>query len=113
MTTHEEAANAFRRASTEFDLAERAWSAELSAQFGRHAGDVRYTPAGRGADGTHLRRLHDARDAARIAWEVARADLERAIIQKKNREQQAANRFVNIDQRAVDSAVRRLTGEAR
>lgn len=56
-------------ATAAFQTADDAWSAELRRQFGKQSGDVRYTPVGHGAAGTHLRRLYEARDAARIAWE--------------------------------------------
>lgn len=52
-----------------FTAADHAWSRELRSLFGKEAGDVRYTKIGRGAEGSELRRLHDARDAARVAWE--------------------------------------------
>lgn len=73
--TYEEAAAAFRAAATEFARADDAWSAELGAQFGRNAGDVRYTAAGHGEPGTHLRRLSGAFDKARDAFWRARDGL--------------------------------------
>lgn len=48
--------------------ADNAWSAELARLFGKHAGDVRYTLAGKGDEGSKLRELHDARMAAHAAW---------------------------------------------
>jgi hypothetical protein len=45
-----------------------AWSAELQRLFGKRAGDVRYTKQGKGEPGTELRRLYDAREAARRAY---------------------------------------------
>jgi hypothetical protein len=53
-----------------FQAADTAWSAELVRLFGAEAGDVRYTPRGRGEEGTELRKLYEARDSARIAWEA-------------------------------------------
>lgn len=50
--------------------ADDAWQEELVKQFGRNAGDVRYTKAGNGAPGTKLRALYDAYTAARTAWYV-------------------------------------------
>ncbi len=47
--------------------ADDAWSAELRRQFGKRAGDVRYTKVGKGEPGTELRRLHDAKLAADVA----------------------------------------------
>lgn len=51
-----------------FARADAAWSHELHRLFDRRAGDVRYTDAGKGDDGSELRRLHDARMAAQQAW---------------------------------------------
>ena len=48
-----------------------AWSAELRRLFGKRAGDVRYTPQGNGDAGSDLRRLYDAREAARKAYDDA------------------------------------------
>lgn len=45
-----------------------AWSAELQHLFGKRAGDVRYTLEGRGEIGSELRRLYEAREAARRAY---------------------------------------------
>ena len=51
-----------------FSAADDAWSAELHRLFGKQAGDVRYTKAGKGEPETELRRLHDAFVAAGDAW---------------------------------------------
>jgi|KBSMisStandDraft_5_1062788.scaffolds.fasta_scaffold67902_5 hypothetical protein len=51
-----------------FQDADDAWSAELVLTFGKSAGQARYEARGRGAEGSELRRLHDAREAARAAW---------------------------------------------
>jgi hypothetical protein len=51
-----------------FQQADDAWSAELKRIFGKRAGDARYTAEGKGEEGSDLRRLHDAREAARVAW---------------------------------------------
>jgi hypothetical protein len=51
-----------------FQDADDAWSAELRRVFGKHSGDARYTPIGKGEEGSVLRQLHDARETARIAW---------------------------------------------
>jgi hypothetical protein len=40
--------------------ADKAWSTELVRVFGKQAGDKRYTKEGKGAEGSELRRLHDA-----------------------------------------------------
>lgn len=61
-----------REAFRELSQADDAWSAELTRQFGKAAGDVRYTLAGHGAAGSRLRKLHDNREALRAAWEDAR-----------------------------------------
>ena len=44
--------------------ADDAWSAELRRLYGDQAGDVRYTAKGAGANGSELRRLHDAKVTA-------------------------------------------------
>ncbi len=46
-----------------------AWSAELQRLFGNRAGDVRYTLQGKGDPGSDLRRLYDARENARRAYD--------------------------------------------
>ncbi len=66
--------------------ADEAWSAELHRRFGKRAGDVRYTPQGRGEIGSELNRLYlefrrtsdvwmqqmsDWREEARAAREAA------------------------------------------
>lgn len=51
-----------------FQDADDAWTAELRRVFGKRAGDARYGTAGKGEEGSVLRRHHDARAAARIAW---------------------------------------------
>lgn len=58
-------------ATMAFLRADDAWGDELRRVFGREAGDVRYMPPARGEPGTRLRELHDAREAAREAWERA------------------------------------------
>lgn len=51
-----------------FQQADDAWSAELHRVFGNDAGQARYEPRGTGEPGTELRRLYEARTAARAAW---------------------------------------------
>ena len=51
-----------------FQEADDAWSAELRRVFGKDSGQARYEPRGKGTDGSALRRLHDAREAARSLW---------------------------------------------
>jgi hypothetical protein len=48
-----------------------AWSMELQRLFGKRAGDVRYTPQGKGGPGTALRAAYEAREAARKAYDCA------------------------------------------
>lgn len=48
-----------REAYKAWAAADDAWHALLKAQFGRDAGDVRYTARGRGEPGTALRAAHD------------------------------------------------------
>lgn len=57
-----------------FQAADEAWSAELVRCFGKHAGDKRYLPEGKGAPGSVLRLTHDARDALRQAFEYVCSD---------------------------------------
>lgn len=54
-----------------FNAADAAWSAEIVRVFGKKNQDARYYPRGKGEPGSELRRLYDARDAARRAWEAA------------------------------------------
>lgn len=54
-----------------FQKADDAWSAALQAEFGRRAGDARYRPEGRGAEGSNLRACYEAREAARVAHDIA------------------------------------------
>lgn len=54
-----------------FNAADAAWSAEIKRVFGEKNQDARYYPRGKGESGSELRRLYEARDAARIAWEGA------------------------------------------
>jgi hypothetical protein len=51
--------------------ADDAWSVELRRLFGKRAGDVRYTSQGSGAEGSVLRAVHDARQAAAHAYRVS------------------------------------------
>jgi hypothetical protein len=53
---------------TPFQQADDAWSAELVKVFGKQSGQARYEPRGKGNEGSKLRQLHDAREAARVAW---------------------------------------------
>lgn len=57
--------------------ADRAWGAILAATFpNAHAGDVRYTDAGKGEPGTPLRAAYDEFCRAGSAWHEAKnADL--------------------------------------
>jgi hypothetical protein len=51
-----------------FQDADDAWGEELRRVFGNRSAEARYSSLGRGEEGSELRRLHDARDAARAAW---------------------------------------------
>ena len=62
---------------TAFQCADLDWSRELQRQFGKRAGDVRYTAEGKGEPGSTLRLLHDKVDAARVAWEADLAEAKR------------------------------------
>lgn len=45
------------------------WSKLLKKQFGKAAGDVRYTKEGRGEEGSELRAAYEARTKASCRWE--------------------------------------------
>jgi hypothetical protein len=51
-----------------FQAADDAWSDQLQREFGKNAGDARYTERGKGDEGSTLSRLHNAREEARVAW---------------------------------------------
>jgi hypothetical protein len=51
--------------------ADDAWSRQLRRMFKGRAGDIRYTPAGKGKPGGKLNSLYLAREAARIAYDRA------------------------------------------
>lgn len=51
-----------------FQAADDAWSTELRAVFGKDASAARYQSCGHGDEGSNLRSLHDAREAARTRW---------------------------------------------
>ena len=51
--------------------ADDAWSAELQKQFGRNAGDMRYTPRGRGEPGSKLAELHAEFRRTSDLWHAA------------------------------------------
>lgn len=59
-------------ATIAFQQADDAWGDELHRLFGKKAGDIRYTAAGKGIPGSELRRRYEARETARIAWDAAR-----------------------------------------
>jgi hypothetical protein len=54
-----------------FQDADDAWGAELKRVFGKRSAEARYTALGRGADGSDLRHLHDARQDAQSAWHLS------------------------------------------
>jgi hypothetical protein len=54
-----------------FQRADDAWSDELQRIFGKNAGQARYEPRGKGEEGSKLRSLYDAREAARVAWHLS------------------------------------------
>lgn len=54
-----------------FQRADDAWGAKLRQLFGKRAGDVRYSPQGKGDPGSVLRALYEAREHARIAYDRA------------------------------------------
>ena len=51
-----------------FQVADDAWGDELRRVFGKNAGQARYETRGKGEPGSELRRLHDAREQARVTW---------------------------------------------
>lgn len=62
--------NAVHIAGRAAQAACNAWSAELQRLFGRHAGDVRYTLAGKGDAGSELRRLADEFTRTTTHWQA-------------------------------------------
>lgn len=51
-----------------FQDADDAWDGELRRVFGKQSALARYTNLGKGEEGTAVRKLFEARDAARTAW---------------------------------------------
>jgi hypothetical protein len=51
-----------------FQAADDAWSEELVRLFGKQSGQARYEARGKGEKDTMLRKLHDAREDARVTW---------------------------------------------
>ena len=69
-------AQAFRQASSELEIADRAWNKALIAEFGKHGGETqRYTQDGQGAPGTSLHTAWLARRNAFGEWHNAKGDL--------------------------------------
>lgn len=58
----------FTAALKPFQDADDAWGDELRRVFGKRSAEARYTSLGIGAEGSNLRRLYEARQAARAAW---------------------------------------------
>jgi hypothetical protein len=56
--------------------ADDAWQAELVRQFGKQAGNKRYTKEGKGEPGSELRRLHDTFRECNDAWHAYRMSTE-------------------------------------
>lgn len=54
-----------------FQAADKAWSIELQRAYGKHAGDIRYRPAGKGEPRSALRAAYDARETARMLYDLA------------------------------------------
>lgn len=67
-----------RRVTKIFSDADNRWEDELRKQFGKEAGYIRYTPAGKGKPGSTLYDLHEARDAARVAHDAAQTKVRAA-----------------------------------
>lgn len=67
------------QAQAAFQAADEAWGAELERAFGTNACNARYLEAGMGDEGTTLRRLHDARQAACHAYTAAVTEEGRAL----------------------------------
>jgi hypothetical protein len=70
-----------------FAIADQEWGKELQRQFGKEAGDARYTKRGQGQPGTALRTAYDARETARQRLEAERQAKERARSALKNEEE--------------------------
>ena len=71
MATMKITINRIHAAAAKFAEADHVWGNELKRIFGRQACNARYEKRGRGDDGSILRQLHDAREAARQTWEAA------------------------------------------
>lgn len=56
-----------------FQAADDAWDAELRRLFKDAACMARYQERGRGPEGSELRRLYDAKHAARARWHASSA----------------------------------------
>lgn len=54
-----------------FQDADDAWSAELVRVFGKESANARWQPRGKGEPDSELRRLHDARERARVVWHLS------------------------------------------
>ena len=61
MATHNQLLSEARRADD-------AWQAELVRLFGKQAGDKRYAAEGKGAEGSELRRLYEAKRETNDAY---------------------------------------------
>ena len=62
--------NPIHLAAARFQQADNAWGNELRRVFGKDACNARYERRGRGHPGSTLATLHDARELARVEWEV-------------------------------------------
>ena len=60
-----------QRAYRAYAAADYAWSQELRRLYGNDAGTARYQKAGKGEEGTELRRLHDAFTSTGAAYRAA------------------------------------------
>lgn len=77
-------------ANAAFGRADRFFSRELEARFGKRAGDVRYTPEGMGEEGSTLRFAHDQRERLRVVWEQAKEDYRAACDARYGRKEDEA-----------------------
>lgn len=54
-----------------FQDADDAWGDELRRTFGKWSAEARYSDLGMGEEGSNLRRLYEARTAARATWHAS------------------------------------------
>lgn len=69
--------------------ADDAWQAELERQFGRQSCNARYDDRGRGAEGSNMRELYEARNEAWHVWDRKRSEGHRIEMEAWNARRRA------------------------